>query len=178
MSAAPDSTLFIGEIDDVVWVRVEGRGTFQNSPDLKAVAAHAASHGKSRMVVDLLNTPIMDSTFMGTLTGLALGLRDRPGGGLLVVNANQRNVQLLENLGLDQIFEVDKDGTALPEIRRSVEAEIIGRGDRVALDKSEHAAHVLEAHEALAEANPANRERFRDVVSFLKSEVEGDPGNR
>lgn len=178
MPPPPEPSLLVGELEDLVWIRVEGRGSFHNSPDLKAVAAHATSRGKSRLVVDLLNSPIMDSTFMGTLTGLALNLRDMAGGGLLVINANERNIQLLENLGLDQIFEVDKEGQALAELRRSVDAEFLGRSPASVLDKAEHAAHVLEAHEALAEANPANRERFRDVVSFLKSEVEGGQGSR
>lgn len=174
MPSAQESNLLVGEIGDIVWVRVEGRGSFHNSPELKAVAAHAAQRGIKRLVVDLKNSPLMDSTFMGTLTGLSLNNKAAPVNGLIVVNANERNIQLLENLGLDQIFEVDKDGSALAEIRLEVDEELLARSARAPLDKIAHAAHVLEAHQALAEANPANRERFRDVVTFLKSEVEAN----
>lgn len=173
MNPPPESSLLVGQIGDVLWVRVEGRGSFQNSPDLKAIVYHGGARGLSRLVVDLEDCPLMDSTFMGTLTALSLGLRDKPGGEMMVLNANQRNLELLENLGLDQIFTVDKDGSALPDLRRAVSEELLARARRSTLDKAEHAAHVLEAHEALAGANPANRDRFRDVVSFLKSEVEG-----
>ena len=173
MNPSPESSLLVGQIEGVLWVRVEGRGSFQNSPGLKAVATHASARGQNRLVVDLQDCPLMDSTFMGTLTGLALSLRGKPDGELLVLNANPRNQDLLENLGLDQIFTVDKDGSALPDLRRAVDDEMLARTRRSPLDKAEHAAHVLEAHEALAGANPANRDRFRDVVTFLKTEVEG-----
>ena len=118
----------------------------------------------------------MDSTFMGTLTSIALGARGKPGGRLLVVNPNARNLALLENLGLDQIFEVDKTGGAMPDLRRMVDTEMLARAERVELDKAQHANHVLQAHEALVEANPANCDHFRDVVAYLKSRGKGNPG--
>jgi hypothetical protein len=31
--------------------------------------------------------------------------------------------------------------------------------------------HILEAHEALIEADPRNAVRFQDVIDFLKSEA-------
>ena len=64
--------------------------------------------GTRHIVVDLETCPTMDSTFMGTLTGIAIRLMDHPGGRLQVVNVNDRNRQLLGNLGLDLIFEVDR----------------------------------------------------------------------
>jgi anti-anti-sigma regulatory factor len=173
MNPNPESTLLVGEVEGVFWIRVEGRGTFQNSPDLKAVAAKAGERGIARIVIDLQDCPLMDSTFMGTMTGLAIGTRGRAALELLVLNANERNLHLLESLGLDQIFHVDKLGTSLAELRRGVEEEFLSRVRRSALDRTEHAAHVLEAHEALAGANVSNLARFSDVVSFLKSEVEG-----
>lgn len=176
MNSGPESSLLVGRMDGTLWIRVESRGSFKNSPDLKAVAESGIRQGLRRIVIDLANCPIMDSTFMGTLTSLHLTLeRLRDGeGGLTVLNANERNLDLLQSLGLDQLFCVDKDGTALPELRREVDEEILARARVQSLDKSEHAAHVLAAHEALANANEANRARFRDVVSFLQSEVRGE----
>jgi anti-anti-sigma factor len=173
MNSPSESSLLVGRIGDALWVRVESRGSFKNSPDLKAVAESAIRRGIKQIVVDLAECPIMDSTFMGTLTSLHLALEKMPGGGgrLMVLNANERNLDLLQSLGLDHVFHVDKDGTDLPELRRLVDEEILARAKFQPLDKTEHAALVLEAHEALAGANPANRDRFRDVVSFLRSEV-------
>ena len=176
MNSPSESSLLVGRIDGTLWVRVEARGSFKNSPELKAVAESAMRRGMNRIVVDLAECPIMDSTFMGTLTSLHLALEKLPGAGgqLVVLNANDRNLDLLQSLGLDHVFRVDKDGTELSELRREVDAEILARAKVQPLDKTEHAAHVLEAHEALAGANPANRERFRDVVSFLQSEARGE----
>ena len=176
MNSASESSLLVGRIHGALWVRVESRGSFKNSPDLQAVAESAVRQGITRIIVDLAECPIMDSTFMGTLTSLHRSVEKLPDGGLIVLNANERNLDLLQSLGLDHFFQVDKDGSLLPELRREVDAEILARAKAESLDKSEHAAHVLEAHEALAGANEANRDRFRDVVSFLRSEVGGQGG--
>ena len=175
MNSPSESSLLVGRIDGTLWVRVESRGSFKNSPELKAVAESAMRRGLKQIVVDLAECPIMDSTFMGTLNSIQNALEKLPGGGnLIVVNANDRNLDLLQSLGLDYVFHVDKDGSEFPELRRQVDEEILARAQIQPLDKAEHAAHVLEAHEALAGANQANRDRFRDVVSFLRSEIRGD----
>jgi len=51
--------------------------------------------------VDVRNCPVMDSTFMGTLAGIALRLREIGQGALHVTHLNNRNSDLLRNLGLD-----------------------------------------------------------------------------
>src|ERR1043165_1280780 len=87
-----------------VWIRVEGRGSFQNSPALKEFTRRLMEDGRREFVVDLKNCPAMDSTFMGTLAGLAIRLREAGGGALWVVNRNERNAELLAGLGLDPLF--------------------------------------------------------------------------
>src|SRR3954462_7442485 len=89
------------ESGPTVWIRVEGKGTFQNSPGLKEFSRQMMDRGRRDFVVDLANCPAMDSTFMGTLAGLALRLREAGNGQLWVVNRNLRNNELLEGLGLD-----------------------------------------------------------------------------
>lgn len=170
VSDAP--SILVGRVGQLIWVRIEGRGSFQNSPALKEVCQRAMGSGISEVVVDLANCPVMDSTFMGTLAGAALKARQsRPPASLLVLNANERNTSLLRNLGLDQVFDVDHAGTRHAVLRREVESELLERASREPLSRQEQAAHVLEAHEALGRANEANVERFRDVVEFLKSEM-------
>ena len=87
-----------------VWIRIEGRGSFQNSPALKEFSRKMIGEGRRSFVVDLKNCPAMDSTFMGTLAGLAIRLRDTCAGELWVVNRNERNADLLAGLGLDPLF--------------------------------------------------------------------------
>lgn len=135
------------------------------------------ARGTKDFVVDLERCPTMDSTFLGTLTGAALGLRETGGGRLSILNANQRNQQLLTSLGLDYILELDRDGTAWLDERRQVGAQLAQCDDaHKSTCKEQQALHVLEAHQALTEANPANACRFRDVIQFLQEELEGKAG--
>ena len=110
----------------------------------------------------------MDSTFMGTLAGIALRLREFGKGGLVVRNANQRNADLLANLGLNNLFEIEsKVPTARSE--SSLEATPLEAAD--SLDRSNQATCMIEAHEALVDADPENLARFKDVLEYLKQDL-------
>lgn len=167
-------TILVGYVGDVFWVRVDGRASFQNSPEVRACLVAEIEHGTSHIVIDLEQCTMMDSTFLGTLAGTGLRLQGLGRPPLQLVNPNTRNRQLLRNLGLDHILEVDDAGTAWTEQRRAVSAELSAlpsaAGDP-ATGQKERAEVVLEAHQALGEANPENIPRFRDVVLFLEEEV-------
>ena len=153
-------------------MRVEGKGSFQNSVQAKRCFQTMIQGGTRQFVVDLERCPIMDSTFLGTLTGAALNLRNIDGGGKVsVLNANARNQQLLRSLGLDHILDVDREGTSYPVERKEVSQELDTCKEEPCADKTEQASHVLEAHEALTQANAQNANRFRDVIEFLEKEV-------
>ena len=66
-----DSSLTYHEFDDCLWVRCTSRGSFVNSPALKAIAEKYIAKNGQLIVVDLEICPGVDSTFMGTLAGLA-----------------------------------------------------------------------------------------------------------
>ncbi|MCX7869413.1 MAG: STAS domain-containing protein, partial [Terrimicrobiaceae bacterium] len=83
--------VLVGTLGDTAWVRVEGRGSFKNSGGLKDFFGRMLERGFRRFAVDLANCELMDSTFMGTLAGLALRLRETGGGGLRVLNTSPRN---------------------------------------------------------------------------------------
>jgi hypothetical protein len=109
----------------------------------------------------------MDSTFMGTLAGVALRLREIGQGGLRAVNVNVRNASLLENLGLDQLFTVETGHAAdAPATLR--------QADTVPEENSKEM--VLEAHEALIEADAHNAVKFKDVVDYLRQELAQEDG--
>ncbi len=118
---------------------------------------------------------------MGTLTGLAVRLMDYPGGQLQVVNANEKNLNLLENLGLDNIFAVDRDGSTRREERELIAEELERENAQDVcaatepVDKKTAAGCMIEAHENLAKANAANAPKFRDVIECLKREWETQP---
>lgn len=164
--------ILVGHVGPIFWMRVEGKGSFLNSVQVKRCFQAMIQQGERHFVVDLERCPIMDSTFLGTLTGAALNLREAGPGEVCVLNANARNQQLLTSLGLDHILEVDRDGSRYAAERMRVCTELGNcRHDAALRDKDEQTAHVLAAHEALTRANDANEARFRDVIEFLEQEV-------
>ncbi len=157
-------TILVGTVEKTVWVRVEGKGSFLNSTGLKEFAREMMGRGYRQFAVDLRGCPMMDSTFMGTLAGIALRLRDIGEGELRALNLNERNRDLLCNLGLDQLFTIDGgEGGGVGESATSLEGG--------AEDKASRARTMLEAHEACVEANPENEAKFKDVLEFLKQDL-------
>ena len=171
------STILVGKIGPVFWMRVDGKGTFQNSIEVKRCFQSVIATGTQEFVVDLERCPMMDSTFLGTLTGAALNLRESGGGGLSILNANARNQHLLTSLGLDHILELDVDGTAWMAERKLVCMELAQcEGQTAPVCKEEQARQVLRAHQALTAANAENTCKFRDVIQFLEDELAATPG--
>jgi anti-sigma B factor antagonist len=122
-------------------------------------------------VVDLAGCTGMDSTFMGTLAGLAARLSSMDGGGLQIAEPGERNRRSLEDLGLDFLMEIDPPSAAwrgkVSEIRDLLRAHqpSESHGHR------QRGRHVLEAHENLTRVNVRNARAFADVVTLLGKEV-------
>jgi anti-anti-sigma regulatory factor len=167
------TSILVGRIGKLFWLRVEGRGTFQDSIQVKRAFQSVIAAGTRDLVVDLERCPMMDSTFLGTLTGTALNLMEHGGGSLSVLNANQRNQQLLTELGLNHLLDLDVAGTAWPNERREACAQLSTCNEAKSKCKEENAQHVLDAHQRLADLNQENHGRFRDVIQFLEQEVTG-----
>jgi anti-sigma B factor antagonist len=157
-----DSSIQVGVSGPSVWVRVEGKGTFLNSGNFKQFAREMVERGYREFVVDLHDCAMMDSTFMGTMAGLALRLRELGEGRLQVVHCGQRSRELLSGLGLDQLFNITSNGASAPQCQ-TLEKSAVG--------KQEQAQQMLAAHEALCEAEPENFPRFKDVLEYLKQDL-------
>ncbi len=176
LTAVPaSSSILVGRLGELFWLRVEGRGTFQNSIQVRDAFDRMTRAGVRQFVVDLERCPIMDSTFLGTLTGAAVNLRDL-GGAVSILNANPRNLQLVRSLGLDFILEVDADGTRWQQERRRVSALLDRCADTAPVSSEAQAGHVLEAHQALANLSEDNQCRFQDVIEFLEKELSAREG--
>lgn len=162
------SSIQVGVNGPAVWVRVEGRGSFLNSGNLKEFAQEMVNRGYREFVVDLQECAMMDSTFMGTMAGLALRLKELGHGHLHVVHCGNRSLELLSGLGLDQIFSIHPNGTTAPECPALAGAEQTPPPDE---GKKEQAQTMLEAHEALCQVSPENFLRFKDVLDYLKQDL-------
>ena len=165
MTAQP--TILVGTANRTVWVRVEGKGTFLNSTGLKEFSKEMINRGHREFVVDLRNCPLMDSTFMGTLAAIGLALRGLGQGELRAINLNERNRDLLTNLGLDQLFTLGGDEPP-PAAAASIPQTPLDTGPA---DKLTQTQTMLEAHEACVEADAGNAAKFKDVIEYLKQDL-------
>ncbi|MFZ0503117.1 MAG: STAS domain-containing protein [Chthoniobacterales bacterium] len=161
------ASILVGVTGNAVYIKVRGKGSFQNSPALKEFARQMLERGHRVFAFDLSECTVMDSTFMGTLAGMALRLREC-GGTLLVRNVNERNFELLRNLGLNNLFQIEPSSELLPSGAANGESALETEND---LSRSEHAACMIEAHEALVDAAPENLARFKDVLEYLKQDL-------
>ncbi|MCE9612330.1 MAG: STAS domain-containing protein [Chthoniobacter sp.] len=161
-----NSSILVGTANRTVWVRVEGKGSFLNSTGLKEFSKEMMNRGYREFVVDLRNCPVMDSTFMGTLASVGLGLRGFGQGELRLINLNERNRDLLTNLGLDQLLTIVHENAPVPAEPAASEPLDAPRADKMTEKQT-----MLEAHEACVEADGANAAKFKDVIDFLKQDL-------
>ena len=165
-AAAP--TYLVDAACDPVVIRIEGRASFQNSASLQQFLAEMRRQGRTRFVMDFQVCTSMDSTFLGVLAGAALELRkvSEGQGSLVLCRVGERNLELIKNLGLHRLLIVD-DGSNEAQLRIGGTA----LAPQAKMNELENARLVLAAHENLVVADEANRAKFQDVLSFLKSRV-------
>lgn len=172
-----------GHCGDVVWLRVEGAGSRENSADVSRHVQPQILRGTDTFVVDLEQCTSLDSTFMGMLIGLAKQVRHDVQGCLHVINAKGRNAQLLRGLGVQYFCSVTEDDGPFA-IRPGSDA--CGCGDyhktradvvfgpeleHLDLSKLELTEHCLEAHTRLCEAGKDNQEKFQHVVDLMEQKL-------
>jgi anti-sigma B factor antagonist len=165
------SKILVARSANLGFVKVVGRGSFQNSGCFKAFYQQLLKEHVDRFVVDLDACTYMDSTFLGILLGLGLKLRAAGNGLLHILNASPRNVELLKNLGLDRLINID---TKRVEMNGVVPERKLEEISCPTPSKAEAAPTILEAHEALMEFDPRNVPKFKDVVEFLREDM-GQP---
>ncbi len=168
-----------------VHVRVLGRGTFQNGQPLSSYAIDMMARGCDNFYVDLGQCQGMDSTFLGVLAGIGLRL-ERSGhpGKIHVINVNARNMELLQTLGLDRLFDVNLSGRdhtshSLPtdtDFQLLADTDITEPGKR--LNKHDTADFMLQAHDNLVKADPRNAPKFQDLTKFLRDKITDHPHNQ
>ncbi|SRR5260221_5199513 len=164
------SKILVARSADLGFIKVVGRGSFQNSGCLKAFYQQLLKDGVNRFVVDLDACTYLDSTFLGILLGLGLKLKEAGNGLLHILNASPRNLELLKNLGLDRLINIDDSKVKLNGVAE-------GNLEEMACPtptRAEATPTILEAHVNLMEFDPRNVPKFKDVVEFLREDL-GQP---
>lgn len=135
---------------------------------MKEVAEARVAAGERCLVVDLAGCTGMDSTFMGTLAGMAARLTD--GGKVQIAEPGDRNRRSLEDLGLDFLLEIDPPEAAWRGQENSIRAGLQPYRESNNAG-NQRGQHVLEAHKILANSSEENAKKFTGVVQMLESEL-------
>ena len=147
-----------------------------NSPLVKDFAEQRIAAGEAVLVIDLAGCAGMDSTFMGTLAGIAARLSAIDGASLQIADPGDRNRRSLEDLGLDFLMEIDPPAAVwrgrLERIREDLRRPEPMVAAGLANGQLQRAKHVLEAHQTLSGINEENSRTFSNVVRLLEQEVE------
>lgn len=171
------ATMQVAIIDRLVLVKITGRATFNTSPAFKDLVAGLQQRGYHAFALELSDCPLMDSTFLGVLAGLALKVAESGTGDCLIqlLNATPRILDLLDNLGVSHLFGICSQPA--PDFTKfeSVPA------NATAPTKEQVSRTCLEAHELLMAINPDNIPKFKDVTRFLAEDLKkitgADPGS-
>lgn len=155
--------------DGAVIVRVQGRGNHLNAVNLRRVFELTQARAQC-YIFDLEGCETMDSTFMGTLAGMALTRRRCEREGIVVTNISQHVRRLLETLGLKYLIELRPEACA-PSVGdfQSPDSKELSKRDRLLM--------MLEAHQRLVDVDNDNEIKFRGVLDSLRESLEREDGN-
>jgi hypothetical protein len=130
--------------------------------------AHVAA-GRHCVVVDLELCTGMDSTFMGTMAGIAIRLAKLPDGVLQVTGANDKNRNSLEDLGLSMLLEIEPQDAVWKDNITNIRNSLKECSITTSVDRTQH---VFDAHKLLCDADESNDEKFSTVLDVLEAELE------
>lgn len=159
-------TFFVDPRSDPVAIRIRGRASMYNSHLVKRFIERSVDEGKRRFAIDFSGCTSLDSTFLGTIKGVAQRLQGlKPAGSVVFCKLAGRNLENVRNVGLDCMAILDCDLGDAPETPDTVPLE--GPG----VSRAEFKELVTQAHRVLAE-DPRVKAMFEDVNTFLGN----DPG--
>jgi anti-anti-sigma regulatory factor len=167
--STPSAKLLVFVADRLACVKIVGRANFTSSIDFKTLLNELLEKGYTCFLLDLAECVLMDSTFLGVLAGFGLKLSTANGGpvknGIELLNPNPRISELLENLGVIQLFRIVTGERALPQ-------EIKAHApDACNATREEITRNCLEAHRTLMEISAANVPKFKEVTQFLAEDL-------
>ncbi len=141
---------------DTAIIAVVGKAGYMNCRNAGDFLSSVIDGGSKRVIVQCRECTGMDSTFLGMIASAILKLR-KIGGELFMLNLSERNLELIENLGLSKLVKTTTD-ISLKEDAKSLDSNVATTSD------------ILKAHESLIDADSSNLAKFQDVITFLKKE--------
>ena len=134
-----------------------------NSAPFEQFSVLMQKRGCHEFILDFSSCDGLDSTFLGILLGMSVGLDDQRSR-VVIVNAREGVLRLLGEVGIDRLLEICPENISLPEIPMQ-------RLKTVDSDRETRASMILRAHENLCQVHHQNRERFGGFIELLREEL-------
>lgn len=167
--STPCANLTVLAGEQFACVKVAGRANFNASVNFKTVVSELLLEGYPYIVLELSECALMDSTFLGVLAGFGLKANATTDGcvthAIELRNANERVIELLENLGVLHLFRTTQG--ALP----AGEPVTTSQPGPCEPSREQLTRASLEAHQTLMDLNPENVARFKEVAKFLAEDL-------
>jgi anti-anti-sigma factor len=163
------STLQAGRTESGYLVRVQGRGTMQESPAVHEFAVQSldGEPATSTFVIDLTACEYLDSTFLGCLATLHRRYNRSMPHRFWVAAPLEKSQRLLGSSGLNRLLDITERSPALVDEL----LETLGQD----LPPHELGRHVMECHRRLAELGGPNQSAYRSIAQQLARELGEEP---
>jgi len=150
-------------------IKINGRANFSSSIDFRTLVQELQQKGYSYFVLDLSECTLMDSTFLGVLAGFGLqstaARNDHRNTAIELLNPNERIIELLESLGVLQLFKLAQGP---PQTSNGADSPAL---TPCCPTKEEVTRACLEAHQTLMQISPQNASKFKEVAAFLAEDL-------
>jgi len=157
----PASQIQVAHEGQAVLMQVVGLGNMNISLTLNDFATSSLQEGYKHFALDLAQCRGMDSTFMGTISGMQTEIKNH-GGWICLLNVSEYNRKLLETIGLWRLISVKEEFPIDPVETQQLES--VGNATR-------RLAHIRKAHEELVAIDERNRERFGRFLAALEEDM-------
>ena len=156
--------VMVAPTTDGCCVRIEGRGTMQESPAAKAIAAGTLRNdSNAHVVVDLSACDYLDSTFLGCLVQLFRDFGNKTSSRFHVAGSADKRKKLMGPCHLDKV--IPSLDAAPQTIGNWVPVPVPPVGSK------DLARHIMECHKLLAELDSPMRPAFLKIAEQLQREL-------
>jgi len=162
----PNAPFEVARSDEALYVRIRGLGSMKNAPTLETLANKALDEGARSLVFDFVKCTGVDSTFMGLLLSLTTEVKERDGGGVVLINVDDHARRQLASVGVDAFVTIREGESKLPHKVRltPVEAVYASESKRLKL--------IVKAHKQLVASDERNRAKFGPFLEGILAELE------
>lgn len=169
-SQLPPNRVEAARVGEAFLFRVVGLATVHTALPLWDFVEQAMANGCRCFAFDLAECKGLDSTFMGTMVGISLDVRELAGekGWVCALNVSEANLELLRLVGADRFLRFKSNLKMEPIETEPLTPEGFTLEKRIAL--------VKRAHENLLAIDRRNEERFGDFLRYLAAELSQGSG--